>query len=93
MPARTVKKTASFEEELQKLEAMATQMEQSELPPLEELMKLYEQGVALTAELKKRLEGMQATLKEIRVSAADEAADQPMEGQISMSELEGSGRA
>ena len=40
MPARTVKKTASFEEELQKLEAMATQMEQSELP-LEELMKLY----------------------------------------------------
>ena len=56
MPARTVKKTASFEEELQKLEAMATQMEQSELP-LEELMKLYEQGVALTAELKKRLEG------------------------------------
>ncbi len=92
MPARTVKKTASFEEELQKLEGMAAQMEQSELP-LEELMKLYEQGVALTAELKKRLEGMQATLKEIRVSAADEAADQPMEGQISMSELEGSGRA
>ena len=31
MPARTVKKTASFEEELQKLEVMATQMEQSEL--------------------------------------------------------------
>ena len=67
-------------------------MEQSQLP-LEELMKLYEQGVALTAELKKRLEGMQATLKEIRVGAAEEAAEQPMEGQISMSELEGSSRA
>ena len=92
MPARTVKKAPSFEEELQKLETMADQMEQSQLP-LEELMKLYEQSVALTAELKKRLEGMQATLKEIRVGAAEEAAEQPMEGQISMSELEGSSRA
>ena len=92
MPARTVKKAPSFEEELQRLETMADQMEQSQLP-LEELMKLYEQGIALTAELKKRLEGMQATLREIRVSAADEAVDQPMEGQISMSELEGGGRA
>ena len=92
MPARTVKKAPSVEEELQKLETMADQMEQSQLP-LEELMKLYEQGVALTAELKKRLEGMQATLKEIRVGAAEEAAEQPMEGQISMSELEGSSRA
>lgn len=92
MPARTLKKAPSFEEELQKLETMADQMEQSQLP-LEELMKLYEQGVALTAELKKRLEGMQATLKEIRVGAAEEAAEQPMEGQISMSELEGSSRA
>ena len=92
MPARTVKKAPSFEEELQKLETMADQMGQSQLP-LEELMKLYEQGVALTAELKKRLEGMQATLKEIRVGAAEEAAEQPMEGQISMSELEGSSRA
>ena len=92
MPARTVKKAPSFEEELQRLETMADQMEQSQLL-LEELMKLYEQGVALTAELKKRLEGMQATLREIRVSATDEAADQPMEGQISMSELEGGGRA
>lgn len=92
MPARTVKKAPSFEEELQKLETMADQMEQSQLP-LEELMKLYEQGVALTAELKKRLEGMQATLKEIRVGTAEEAAEQPMEGQISMSELEGSSRA
>ena len=92
MPARTVKKAPSFEEELQKLETMADQMEQSQLP-LEELMKLYEQGVALTAELKKRLEGMQATLKEIRVGAAEEAAEQPLEGQISMSELEGSSRA
>lgn len=92
MPARTVKKAPSFEEELQKLETMADQMEQSQLP-LEELMKLYEQGVALTAEMKKRLEGMQATLKEIRVGAAEEAAEQPMEGQISMSELEGSSRA
>ena len=92
MPARTVKKAPSFEEELQKLETMADQMEQSQLP-LEELMKLYEQGVALTAELKKRLEGMQATLKEIRVGAAEEAAEQPREGQISMSELEGSSRA
>ena len=88
MPARTVKKTASFEEELQKLEAMATQMEQSELP-LEELMKLYEQGVALTAELKKRLEGMQATLKEIRVSAADEAADQPEGEEVQLYLLDG----
>ena len=92
MPARTVKKAPSFEEELQKLETMADQMEQSQLP-LEELMKLYEQGVALTAELKKRQEGMQATLKESRVGAAEEATEQPMEGQISMSELEGSSRA
>ena len=92
MPGKSVKKAPSFEEELQRLEEMAAQMEQSQLP-LEELMKLYEQGVALTAELKKRLEGMQATLKEIRVGAAEEAAEQPMEGQISMSELEGSSRA
>ena len=56
MPARTVKKAPSFEEELQKLETMADQMEQSQLP-LEELMKLYEQGVALTAELKKDWKG------------------------------------
>lgn len=53
MPARTVKKAPSFEEELQKLETMADQMEQSQLP-LEELMKLYEQGVALTRRTEKK---------------------------------------
>ncbi|MFR5853661.1 MAG: hypothetical protein ACLUE8_04690 [Lachnospiraceae bacterium] len=56
-------------------------------------MKLVRAGCGSDRRTGKRLEGMQATLKEIRVSAADEVADQPMEGQISMSELEGSGRA
>ena len=61
-----VKKKLSFEQGLKELETMAERMERADLP-LEELMKLYKEGVALSETLGKTLEGMKAELRELRV--------------------------
>ena len=57
-------KKPSFEEDLQKLEALADKMEQGELP-LEQLMDAYEQGAKLAKSLDARLKTAAARLYEV----------------------------
>lgn len=59
------KKTPSFEEGLERLELIAGQMERGELP-LDELLKLYEEGMKLSAELNQKLEAAGNRMMEIR---------------------------
>lgn len=63
MPRKSAK-TPSFEEGLAKLESMADRMEQGELP-LDELLKLYEEGMKLSAELTKKLDEAEGRMQEI----------------------------
>lgn len=83
-----VKKQPTFEQGLNELETMAERMEQSDLP-LEDLMKLYREGVALSNELQKKLEGMKAGLRELRLGKDGKAEPlpEPKESQTSMDNL------
>ena len=54
-----------FEEKLEALEKLTIQMEEGKLG-LEELMKLYEQGILLAGSLKKDLETAKTTLMELK---------------------------
>lgn len=65
MAGRKTAKAPTFEEGLAKLEAMAGQMEHGELP-LDELLKLYEEGMKLSAELTQRLDAMEGRMREIQ---------------------------
>lgn len=57
-------KKPSFEEDLMKLEALADQMEQGEMP-LEKLMDAYEKGAKLAKSLEERLKTAAARLHEV----------------------------
>ena len=59
-------KTPTFEEGLERLENIASQMECGELP-LDELMKLYEEGMKLSGELKQKLEAAGNRMMEVRL--------------------------
>lgn len=61
------KKTPSFEEGLERLELIASQMERGELP-LDELLKLYEEGMKLSAELNQKLDAAGNRMMEVRTS-------------------------
>lgn len=61
------KKTPSFEEGLERLELIASQMERGELP-LDELLKLYEEGMKLSAELNQKLDAAGKRMMEVRIS-------------------------
>lgn len=60
------KKAPSFEEGLERLEMIAGQMERGELP-LDELLKMYEEGMKLSAELNQKLENAGNRMMEIHV--------------------------
>ncbi len=66
MAARSAKKELTFEQGLERLEGIAQQMEQGQLP-LEELLKLYEEGAMLSENLSKKLDAAKAHMQEIRV--------------------------
>ena len=66
------KKTATFEEVLERLEEIVTQLESGDCP-LEESMKLYEEGVALSGLCNKKLE--KARQKIVTLQQAEEEAD------------------
>lgn len=57
-------KKAGFEEDLARLEALAEQMEQGEMP-LEQLMDAYEKGAKLAKSLDDRLKAAAARLYEV----------------------------
>ncbi len=68
MAARKTAKAPTFEESLEKLETMAGQMERGELP-LEELLKLYEEGMKLSAELTQKLDEIEGRMQEVRIGS------------------------
>lgn len=57
--------TQRFEEKLELLEQLSIKMEEGELD-LEELLALYEQGIALSESLKKDLSAAKARLQELK---------------------------
>ena len=64
MPAKKTAKAMTFEEGLKRLEVIASQMEKSELP-LDELLRLYEEGMKLSADLTKKLDEMDGRMQEV----------------------------
>lgn len=60
------KKTPTFEEGLERLENIAGQMERGELP-LDELLKLYEEGMKLSSELNQKLDAAASRMMEVRL--------------------------
>ena len=72
------KKTASFEEALERLETIVERLEDGDCP-LEESMKLYEEGVGLASLCGKKLEKARqkiVTLKEAEEENGDAQADE-----------------
>ena len=69
MAARKTSKAMSFEEGLSRLEAIAEEMERGE-KPLDDLLKLYEEGVKLSNELTQKLEAAEGRMQEV-VSGVD----------------------
>ena len=82
------KKAPSFEEGLERLENIAEQMERGELP-LDEVLKLYEEGIKLSGELNLKLEAAGAKMMEVRSGHDGEPVVQPSEVAQQQSMLEG----
>jgi len=88
MAAKSSKKALSFEEGLNQLEAMAQEMENSGLP-LEEMLKLYEEGVKLAGELSRTLETMKAALETVRPATETEPTAIGDGGQLTLDDWMG----
>lgn len=88
MAAKSVKKQPSFEEGLAQLEQMADSIESAGLP-IEELLKLYEEGMALSAELSKKLDGMKAAMQEVKLGAngKPEVAPSALQSQMDITDM------
>ena len=65
-----------FEDKLSMLEQMTARMEEGELG-LEEMLKLYEEGVRLSSELKSELDSAQARLMELKDGQLKPLAQDP----------------
>lgn len=65
MPAKKAAKNLTFEQGLERLEGMAAQMEKSDLP-LDELLRLYEEGVKLSEELTRKLDEINGRMQEVQ---------------------------
>ena len=65
------KKMPTFEEGLERLENIANQLEKSELP-LDELLKLYEEGMKLSTELNQKLDAANGRMMEVRLGSDGE---------------------
>ena len=63
--AAKANKSLSFEERLEKLEALAEKMEQG-AAPLEEMMRDYEEGMQLSQQLEAELEKVRARMMEVK---------------------------
>lgn len=85
MAGKTTKKAPSFETGLEMLESIAQRMESTD-QPLEELMKLYEEGLKLAQDLEERLQSARGRMLEIRKSqnGKPEAVPCGIEQQISL---------
>ena len=85
MAGKSTKKPATFEAGLETLERIAQQMESAELP-LDELMKLYEEGLTLSHELESRLQAAKGRMQEIRKGpdGKPEATESTVEQQMTL---------
>lgn len=85
MAGKSVKKPVTFEAGLEMLEKIAQQMEDATLP-LDELLKLYEEGLSLSQELEKRLNDARGRMMEIRKGAdgKPEAVESSVEQQMTL---------
>ena len=81
-------KILTFEEGLERLEQIAGQMERNELP-LDELLKLYEEGMKLSGELNQKLENTTSRMMEIRLGRNGEANAVPTDIACQQSLLDG----
>lgn len=68
MAARKSAKALSFEEGLKRLEDIAREMEKGD-QPLDELLKLYEEGTKLSADLAAKLDELEGRMMEVRKAA------------------------
>jgi len=71
MAGRSGKKAPAFEEGLARLEAIAAQMEGGSLL-MEELLKLYEEGMSLSEALTHKLDEAQSRMREVQASPQGE---------------------
>lgn len=69
-------KALPFEEGLKRLEDIAQQMEKGD-QPLDELLKLYEEGTKLSAELAGKLDEIEGRMLEVRKAASGEVTAVP----------------
>lgn len=81
-------KSLTFEEGLERLEQIAGQMERNELP-LDELLKLYEEGMKLSGELNQKLENTSSRMMEIRLGRDGEPKAVPSDVACQQSLLDG----
>ena len=82
MAERKSKKEPTFEEGLAQLEKIASQMEKNELP-LDQLLKLYEQGMALSKMLSEKLTTAQNQLQILSLNSDNnmlEVSEAPQNG-------------
>ena len=82
------KKTLTFEEGLERLEVIAGQMERGELP-LDELLKLYEEGMKLSNELTQKLDAASSRMMEVRLERNGEVTVQESDVAQQQSLLDG----
>ena len=73
-------KALNFEEGLKRLEDIAQQMEKGD-QPLDELLKLYEEGTKLSAELAGKLDEIEGRMLEVRKAASGEVIAVPADDQ------------
>lgn len=66
------KKTPTYQELSEQLEALLLQLQQPDVQ-VDEAVKLYEQGLALTAALEEHLEQAENTIKQLKLQAAGKA--------------------
>jgi len=76
MARRTeVRHESSFESDMQRLEEIVDQLEQGAVP-LEESLKMYEEGIALSKRCVKRLNQAETKLQVLRKEVQDDMWDQ-----------------
>ena len=68
------KKEITFEEDLKKLEELVYKLESGELP-LEQSLKLFEEGVGLYKNCKKRMGAIEVKISKLTDSLKEEAID------------------
>lgn len=86
MASKSTKKPPTFEAGLEQLEQMAAKMEAPDLP-LEELMKLYEDGMALVQTLSQKLDAMKATMQEVKSGKDGKPIASGLEAQTSIGDM------